>query len=802
MADTFELFSLTSKLDLDTSAFDRGYTQSRSKMVTLSQDLKKIETGGKSLTGVMGRDLRSAFSGLQASVTGLGGPLDGTIGRYNNLLSVGSKLSLSTAGIGLGFGILATGAVAASVGMFALVKKAAEAGDEIFDLTQKVNFAAETISTLKNEGELAGVEFSNISTSLGIFNKNVEAVQEGDKKLSALFKALNIDLRDNESALRSTFRALMAVENGGQQTALAMQIFGKSGKEILGVIKSLNGDVDAATEKFRKMGSLITTESAKAANEFSDKLKILEQRFDGVTRAIGERLMPTATDALDKVSQALDENSRHAQTWADTLVGAVEFAAQQIKYILEGLATVIEGFQKTFGKGSLFERISEGGSVSMQDNLVNRMKRQGMLPGSLIDPNKQPEGEYAVPFGTYGPSAGTKPKGRISLGGGGGGRGGGGRARDLLEEQRRALEQGLRLTLSTMEAEQEGIERSYDQRRSKVEIYYRAISRLEETRHKEVLDTLEEERKLAEKIKDPAKRGDALADLALRKAEEANRHRRETWRLEDRVKDVTRERIVLVETLVERLSREREVMKQINQERSRFKSEVFRDDLGGGSGVLTPEVRDQTTRPRVATVDEQVRRERAAILREQMDRLASDLTFTIDDAITEGFRRGVKAGVIEFGLGILQMARHAALQELEKAISKALGGSAGQSQSSGGSGGLWSSIIKMGVSAVGALFGGGGGSGGLGSAAAGAIGGHAGGGYMPPNSWSWVGERGPELVKSGPQGASVMSNRASMAFAGSGSPTINVYAQDAQSFTSRRTQTQIKRMYQKLGRAA
>jgi hypothetical protein len=181
-----------------------------------------------------------------------------------------------------------------------------------------------------------------------------------------------------------------------------------------------------------------------------------------------------------------------------------------------------------------------------------------------------------------------------------------------------------------------------------------------------------------------------------------------------------------------------------------------------------------------------------------MDQLASDLTWSIDDAITEGFRRGVKAGVIQFGLGILEMARHEALQELAKAISKALGGSGGQGQSSGG--GLLSTIIRAGVSAVGGLFGGGV-SGGLGAGAAGAIGGHAGGGYMSPNSWSWVGEHGPELIKAGSQGASVLSNGES-ARAGRGGLTMNVFANDALSFQRRETQRQIKRKLNQMQRAA
>lgn len=826
MADTFEVFSLTSKLGLDTSQFDTAYANSRTKMKTLATDFDKVGASTHGLGTKINQTLRPSLAGLQSSITGLGGPLDGTISRMSSMVDVGGRLSLTTAGLGMGFGVLATGGIAAAAGIFALAKKAADAGDEINDLTQKVNFSAETISTLKNEGQLAGVEFSSLGTALGIFSKNADAAQSGNKQLAATFKALKVDLSDNEAALRSTFKALLAIEDENQQVALAMAIFGKSGKEVLGVIKSLHGDIDAATDKFRKMGSLITTESAAAANEFSDKLKILEQRFDGVTRSIGERFMPITLQALEAVSNAMDANSQHAATWADGVVAAVEFMAAQVKHILEGLAIVIEGFQKTFGKGSFFGDMIEGETkprlLSIGDGKVKNLStgevftidEKGQITGGSgyqalgASVRYDDAGEYAIAGGAGSNSVGagmgtTKKGGRLAIGGGGGGgRGGGGRSRDLLEEQKRALEQSLRATLAGMNAEEEGIERSYEQRRLKIESFYRAMSRLEENRHNEVVRTIDEEIKLANQIKDPAKRDEKLADLGIRKIEEANRHRRATWELEDKVKSVTRDRIALVDTLVSRLQREREVMKQINQERSRFKSEVEREDLGDGSFVLTPDVRDSTGRPRVATVDEQVARERARIAREHIQMIADDITDILDEAITAGMEGGFDDGVAAFGRAILRMAKHEALEMLRRAIANAMGGGTEDGSSGGGGkGGLFSTILNFGLSAITGLFGGGGSSGGLGAAAAGGIGGFAGGGYVSPNTWYWRGEKGPELAKSGPMGDTVMSHSDSVAMAGRGGNTyITVNARDAESFAARRTQTQIKRGFDKMAR--
>lgn len=815
MPEPVNVWELVAKIEADFRQADRNIDQNERKVQRLVIQYKVLDRETKTVSG--------SHAKFGSVLQGLDGPLSGISSRFSSLVGLGSKLSLTTSGLGTAFGLGASGAVALGAGIFTLVKRTADAGDEIFDLTQKVNFAAETISTLKNEGELAGVEFGNISTSLGIFNKNVEAAHEGNEKLSNLFKVLKIDIKDNETALRSTFRALMAVEDGGQQTALAMQIFGKSGKEVLGVIKSLNGDVDAATEKFRKMGSLITTESAKAANDFSDKLKILEQRFDGVTRAIGERFMPITIDALEKVSRALDDNSRHAKTWADDLVSVTEFAATQVGHILRGLAIVIEGFRKTFGEGSFFGDMAKGETqrrlLSLPNGKVIDLNTRQVFDPSTEAGKRQLMGmpplgssdeEFAIAGGAGQFSVGAGPGGIVKRGGRinfGGGKGGGGSKKyDPAADIKRLADLQLQTTIETLRREEQDIERSFDKRTLTVRVFQRASSRLEDERHKATLDNLKAEREAIEKNPklNQLQRSVALTEIELQRVREMNRHREAENALAEKLNRATRERIVLTETLIKL------------QTRSRFSSDVLMTTEDGLGVIMNEETRGATTRdrrvadrtrPRIATEAEQRRRELFAEHMQRVRDLASDITFTIDDAIRTGFENGIGAGVRAFGLGILEMARHAALKRLEEAIAKALmGGDALASGSSSGGGGWFGKLLGIGISSLGGLFGGvfsphtGGFGGGPGAGGYLGVGMKAEGGFVKPYEWSWVGEKGPELMRAGRDGATVMSNQQSMS-AMNKRPIVNnwyITTRDADSFNRRETQAQIKRRMMKV----
>lgn len=424
-------------------------------------------------------------------------------------------------------------------------------------------------------------------------------------------------------------------------------------------------------------------------------------------------------------------------------------------------------------------------------------------------------------------------------------KGGGGEDPAKTAEQIAKLK--LDATIAGLKAEQDANKRSLDLRREDFNAYAIRYMVIENRRHDAVIAGLNAEEEAAKKLKKG--REVALQQIDNRRKAEDTEHDQnrnkvldERARILDQIDNFLRDQDrsidsltkstdqwdqayqQLVDTLKEEgveleavtreriqsnIARARELQLILSVTRARKVAESTRErtvtkaskdrppwiDLGGGSTVGGEPA--TTERPRVVTADEAARREQLEIFRDRMRRLASDLTFTIDNAIRDGFEHGIKAGVISFGLGILEMARSAALKELEKAIAKALiGGDEGEKNSQG-QGGILSKLISFGINAAASLFGGafsGGSSGGLGSSAAGAIGGHADGGFMRPFEWSWVGERGPELVRAGYQGTTVISNENATRGAGATyNITMPIHVPSVAAAGSRETQYQVRR---------
>lgn len=828
-ASSQNIWEMAAKIDADFSQSDRAMDQNARKVDTLTNKYGKLDVSAKNLGGTHGK-LSQQFSGLQQTINATGGPLNNVLGKFGGLISTGGQLAATTGGVGVALGLVASATVGAIAGIYSLTTASAELTGKFFDLSQQTGFQVETLSALGNALETSGGDIESAAQALFLFETKMGDAKEKGSEMSKMFQTLGIDTTNHEKALRQALTALEGMTDAETKATIAKQLFGRSAKQLLGALAEA-GSLDAYLNKQLAEGTLITTKAAKQGDELSDTVTILGRRFTAAGRVIAEEFTPMVVDGLRTLSKWLVDNQGEIRDTAREivkLVGEITSLANFIWSIspLRLEIQIIRKITEWMDFGSTKDEkgvVSSGpGGQSMFDKFRDWFDRgpikdpSGAFGPATGDPNAtQAQRDAAVKqyndrIKAEQAAAAAAKKQQDAVNkmlegtGKGGGRGGGGgkdRHDQLLREQKQFLDASLRNTIEGMEGEEAGVKRSYEQRRLAQARYFQAVTSLEVKRHEATIETINQEIELAKKIKDPKKREIELLDLGTQKQREMNRHAAEQYRISQDIKQVTRDRIVLADTLISRMEREREVLKQIKQERSRFKSEVEREDLGGGSFVLTPEEREKTQRSgRVVTVEEQVRREQAEIFRDKMRAIASDLTFIIDDALREGFDKGIKHGIISFGLGILEMARHAALKELEKALADVLGNVFGGSSGTGpqGGGGGWlSKLIGFGVSAIAGLFGGA--STGAGPAAANGptgsgIGNFAEGGFMRPFEWAWVGERGPEKVRAGYQGVTVLSSDESARGGGNTyNITMPIHVPNMAAAGTRETQFQVRR---------
>ena len=212
-----------------------------------------------------------------------------------NLSSVTEKLN------GL-FGLF--GAAATLSGLIAIGKHAIEAADGLNDMSQRTGVSVESLSTLRRVAEMSGTSLEGLEKGIKGLATHMFDAARGSKESAELFSRLGVDVRDATGNLRATDQVLMeiadrfaAMPDGPEKAALAVKIFGKAGMDLIPMLNLGAKGINEIRAKFKEMSS----DTAKAADAFNDKLVELKAAFGGVA----SRLTMQALPAMEKLADLL-----------------------------------------------------------------------------------------------------------------------------------------------------------------------------------------------------------------------------------------------------------------------------------------------------------------------------------------------------------------------------------------------------------------------------------------------------------------------------------------------------------------
>jgi hypothetical protein len=207
---------------------------------------------------------------------------------------------------------------AAGLGLYKLAESTAATADKYHDLSLEVNLSAHELSALDVGAAQVGVKFDQVGSALGIFDKKLEGAAEKSSKLGRVLKDNGVDVTDNQKALEGLFTILARLPEGQVQTALAMEAFGKGGKNMLAIVKQAHGDLPGFIRLLDQMGATISDKDAAAAHEFDAKLEVLKHQFDAAKVKVGEELLPVFMHFFDDLSTWISKNQQELRDWGHT----------------------------------------------------------------------------------------------------------------------------------------------------------------------------------------------------------------------------------------------------------------------------------------------------------------------------------------------------------------------------------------------------------------------------------------------------------------------------------------------------
>jgi len=188
-------------------------------------------------------------------------------------------------------------------------------GREAIDFSQRMGDAAEKTQLLSQRlgiatadvqrlGAIADVTQSNVDTMAGAMaklDKSFAAAKGGGKEAAAAFSQIGVDLNGSYTQME-LFQTAMAkfaeMADGPSKVALAMQLFGRTGAELIPILSLSQDQLSELNGKLATYG-VVSDQAVAAGNDLADAWDDNTLAMRGLENALTEALAPLLTQAVE-----------------------------------------------------------------------------------------------------------------------------------------------------------------------------------------------------------------------------------------------------------------------------------------------------------------------------------------------------------------------------------------------------------------------------------------------------------------------------------------------------------------------
>lgn len=190
----------------------------------------------------------------------------------------------------------------------------AELGDMFDKMSQRTGVSVEALSGLKFAAEQSGASIETLEMGIRNMQRVLLDVQQGSSTAATTLSMLglsidNLQTMSPEQQFLQMAQAIAGVEDPSRQAALAMELFGRSGTQLLPMLQQGEAGIEALMQEARRLGIVMSEEDAKAAADFTDAMNRLSSVFKGIATQVASVITPILTK-LSNLFTSLDATTR------------------------------------------------------------------------------------------------------------------------------------------------------------------------------------------------------------------------------------------------------------------------------------------------------------------------------------------------------------------------------------------------------------------------------------------------------------------------------------------------------------
>lgn len=222
-----------------------------------------------------------------------------------------------------------------------------ETADKLNKMSQQVGIATDTLSALQAQAQLSDVGFDQFGTAMERLARSATAAAGGAQQQSAAYQAMGVSvtnaagqMRPMSDILQDVAKKMAGYEDGASKTALAQQLFGRTGAALIPLLNQLGEQGFAKVrEEAEKYNQVIGHDQARQSEEFHDNLTRLHQATSGFANAVMRELLPGLVSMTDQWAQSATTSDGYASS-ARTVAGLITELINDVRDLGHAMSTI------------------------------------------------------------------------------------------------------------------------------------------------------------------------------------------------------------------------------------------------------------------------------------------------------------------------------------------------------------------------------------------------------------------------------------------------------------------------------
>jgi hypothetical protein len=271
------------------------------------------------------------------------------------------KFKVAIAGIG------AIGGAGAFAAVTARISSAIDLADQLNKASQKAGVTVEALSALNYAAKLSDVSTEGLVGGLEKLSRTMSQAASGSKAQVAAFESIGIAFKNTDGTLRDTTdvfgdiaKAFATLPDGATKTALAMQLFGKTGADLIPLLNSNADGFKAVTAEAKAFGVVLSKDLAQQSENLKDNFTKLEVASSALGITLARDIVPALADLTAEFVKNYTQGSGLLRTFDALAISIGNIARgsdqQRLGQLLVdeiGLEKEILDLQKAFDKGDV-----------------------------------------------------------------------------------------------------------------------------------------------------------------------------------------------------------------------------------------------------------------------------------------------------------------------------------------------------------------------------------------------------------------------------------------------------------------